>query len=191
MWRSRTIFIILCNVSWLWACALTATHSLHTPNSHFQSLYGSATDANLEKCFPSGLYSKVALLLIIQLFSQLSVCPSICPSSPSLFCCSARVSLNHLTLACRRSCSHFAFPSVVALSVLTFITCASLQYCCTKSMQLSVIFSVWLFFFLPRIVKCFQSGSMSLVLERVFEWLLLGDEKAVVSVHVSRDCKAG
>lgn len=109
MWRSRTIFIILCNVSSLWACAVTATHSLHTPNSHFQSRYGSATDANLQKCFPWGLYSKVALLLIIQLFSQLSACLSICPSSPSLFCCSARVSLNHLTLACRRSCSAVSF----------------------------------------------------------------------------------
>lgn len=190
MWRSRTIFIILRNVSSLWACVLTATHSFRTPNSHFQSLCGSVADANLQKCLPSTLYWKAVLLLIIQLFCQHSFHPfvhlSIFPFS---------LLLQSLTLACRHSCSSLSF----CLSFSCCSICLNLYYLCISAILLHQIkaaacnFLGLAFPSLPRIVKWFQSSSMSLVLERVFEWLLPGEKKkkAVVSVHVNGDGKAG
>lgn len=157
MWRSRTVFIIPCNVSSLWACALTATHTLHTPTSLIQSLRGWCRSAEMP--------SIRSLLKGIFFINDWLILPSVRPptrlSSSSLFCCSVRVSRSRLASR--------ALP-FLALNLLWL----------HLSLHLSEL-SLQLFPFC--VVKCFQSSSMSLVPEWLL-WLLLEEKtpkKSLVS----------
>lgn len=168
MWQSRTVFIIPCNVSSLWACALTATHTLHTPTSLFQSLRGWCRSAEMP--------SIRSLLKGIFFINYSIILPSIPlptrPSSSSLFCCSGRASWSCL------GSQALLFLALILLcpQLSLHLSELSSQSHCTESKELSEILGPTFSLFLCSEVFLFQQHVLG---TWVKPWLLLEKKQKV------------